>query len=365
MESISSFLKNLTPVMFLKIAGFVVLAIFVLSLGASFLKNVGSIGSMPMQYFGSMGFDGAMSTQSYPMMAEEAYRGGMTKGGEMDMMAVGAPAMLSTRNIASDSSIMPIPPIFGGTTGSTAEDFEVTDYNAYIETSTIDDTCGAVSGLKGLPYVIFESANESTRNCNYSFKVEHAHVGEILAKIEALDPKSLSENTYTIKRQLDDFTSETEILEKKRASIDETLETALEAYDDITALATKTQDAESLARIITSKVSLIERLTQERININQQLDYISRAKEDQLDRLKYTYFYVNVSEKKYLDGEAIADAWYAALQGFVGDVNKALMNLSIYLVKFVLELGILLLYLFIVLIVAKYVWRFGVKIWKQ
>jgi hypothetical protein len=264
--------------------------------------------------------------------------------------------------VANSDMPYPYPP---QTTGNTAEQFEVTDYNASLETGDIEETCATVSELKSLAYVIFENANESTRHCSYSFKVEHAYVDEILAKIKTLDPKSLSENTYTIKSQLDDFTNQTEILEKKKASIEETLETALSAYDEITKLATKTQDAESLARIITSKVALIERLTQERININQQLDYLVRAKSDQLDRLKYTYFSVDISEKKYIDGEALSDSWYEATRQFVYSINYSLQNATLHLVQFSAMVIVYLVYLIILMVVAKFVWKFGLYMWKR
>src|SRR3989344_8282605 len=227
------------------------------------------------------------------MSVSPAYDAGSSFQGEVAMgYKGGMPADLSVRNI------MPVPPT-PGTVGNNAEEFEVTDYNALIETRDIQKTCATIIGLKSLKHVIFENSQESDKNCNYTFKVEHARAAEILAVIKDLQPKNLSENIYTIKSQLDDFTNQTEILIKKRASIDETLQKALGAYDQITALAIKTQDASSLAKIIDSKVQIIERLTQERININQQLDYLARAKADQMDKLEYTFFNVNVYENKY------------------------------------------------------------------
>ena len=122
-------------------------------------------------------------------------------------------------------------------TGDQAEEFEVTEYNATIETRELDKTCSAVSGLKAQDYVIFENASEYNRGCSYVFKVKKDKADEILAIIKDLNPKELSDNTYTIKGLVDDFTGEIEILEKKLLSIDETLGKAVNAYDDITALA--------------------------------------------------------------------------------------------------------------------------------
>src|SRR3989339_753836 len=84
--------------------------------------------------------------------------------------------------------------------------------------------------LKPREDVIFENASEYEKNCNYSFKVKRDSVKEILSIIESLDPKELNENTYTIKRLIEDYTSELEILQKKLNSIEETLNNAINAY---------------------------------------------------------------------------------------------------------------------------------------
>ncbi len=270
----------------------------------------------------------------------------------------GASADLSVRNM------MPVPQT-PGTVGNNAEDFEVTDYNALIETRDIQKTCAVVISLKSLKHVIFENSQESDKNCNYTFKVEHARAAEVLAVIKDLKPKDISENIYTIKSQLDDFTNQTEILIKKRASIDETLQKALAAYDQITALAIRTQDASSLAKIIDSKVQIIERLTQERININQQLDYLSRAKADQMDRLEYTYFNVSVYENKYLDVKNIKDSWRASIKNFFSTVNEALQNATINLFAILFMTIPFVVYGLILLVGAKYGWRLVKYIWNK
>lgn len=290
---------------------------------------------------------------------EESAKGypGFASGGMTTM-----PTTLSSRNI------LPVPPIYPypqSTPGSDAEKFEVKDYNASIETRNIDDTCGEISSWKSRDYVIFENSNQGTRNCNYTFKVEQSHVSEVLEMVKALNPRDLSESTYTIKNQIQDFTSETEILEKKRASIDETLKSALLAYDQITSLAVKTQDADALAKIVDSKIQLIERLTQERISINEQLDRYARAKSDQLDRLDYTYFNISVSENKYIDGQSLKDSWKHAIAQFVRDLNRIVQGLTINLLLVLFMIAQFLVYLFIVLVIAKHAWRFAKKFWKK
>jgi len=351
------FLKNidLSPRNVMKFAGFALAGVILLTLVLAFFKT-------SFDSFSKGGFGGGMP--GIPAMTEEsAYYGGIAYDsagssyyGEADMMM----QSLSTRNV---SSIYPPSP--GNTVGGDAEEYEVTEYSATIETRDLEGTCSAVEELKAFDYVVFESANMYDRGCNYSFKVEHAHVEEVLAAIEALDPKDLSENIFTIKRQIDDFTSEQDILTRKLVSIDETLRSATKAYDDLTVLATRAQNVESLAKILDSRLSLIERLTQERVNINAQLERLARAKEQQLDRLVYTYFNVSVYENKFVDGENIKDSWKQAVREFVMNTNKVIQDITVNLFGLLFLVLQFAIYALIVLVVAKYGWKVAKYIWEK
>lgn len=340
----------MSPLKVIKITGIALLALVVLMFAAQLINS--SLGTVTRQ----LGLNtSGITAPSFGKGAGIAYDGDYA----VSESAMDTPS-LSYRNVTDI-----YPPTPQSPAGDDAEEFEITQYNATVETRNLKTTCGTVSALKALDYVIFENANEYDRGCSFTFKVAHANVEEILGVIKGLDPKELSENTYTIKRQIDDFTNEVEVLEKKRASIDETLQSALSAYNEITRLATNTQNADALAKIIDSKIQIIERLTKERININEQLDRLSRAKADQLDRLDYTYFYVNVYENKFVDGEQIVDSWKAAIQSFVRDLNKVLQDLTINLLLlffFILQWA---LYALIALILAKYGWKIGKYIWNK
>ncbi|PIR93319.1 hypothetical protein COT99_01400 [Candidatus Falkowbacteria bacterium CG10_big_fil_rev_8_21_14_0_10_43_10] len=253
----------------------------------------------------------------------------------------------------------------GVTMGADAEEFEVTEYSAAIETRRLEDTCARVAALKARDDVVFESAGEYEKSCNYSFKVKQDSVAEILSIINELDPKELNENTYTIKRLIDDYAGETEILEKKMASIEETLANAVKAYDDITNLATRVQDVESLAKIIDSKINIIERLTQEKINVNAQLERLERAKAEQLDRLDYTYFNIYVLENKFVDGQNLKDSWKIAVKEFIRDINEVVQDITVGLAAMIFFALQYIIYFFIILVIVKYGWHWTKKIWDK
>jgi hypothetical protein len=344
------FFKNLDKkhVKALKVTGLVVLAIVALA------AVTGSVSHGPRIkiYRGDMGMTSSVApTMGFGVAQEEGY--------SMKSFDGGGNVMFSTRN----AMIYPSYP--GSPAGDMAEAFEVTDYNATIESANSEETCASVLALKSKSYVIFENSSSYDRGCNHTFKVKKANVDEVLASLKALDPKDLSENTRTIKGQVDDYTSEIEILESKLKTIDATLKSAVAAYDDITAVATRNQDAASLATIISSKLSIIERLTQEKINVSMQLDRYARAKAQEIDKLEYTYFTVSVYENKYVDGRGLGESWKQAVRQFVYDVNRIVQDLTIGVIGFLLVIAQILLYVFIVVFVAKYAWR-GVKgIWNK
>ncbi|MEA3449936.1 MAG: hypothetical protein U9Q85_03065 [Patescibacteria group bacterium] len=326
---------NLRLKTILKVFGLIFLGLILLGLAFQIISA--SFGSLTRQSSTGMSFNkGGMALES---MANSAGYGDK----------------ISARNVMS--------PQMRGSTGATAEDFEVTEYRGSIETRQLEKTCAVISSLKTNDYVIFETSNEYDTACNYNFKVKKDYKDEILTIIEELDPKDLSENTRTIKKLVDDYTSEEAILIKKKETIEDTLNDAIKSYDEIATIATQARDAESLAKIIDSKIRIIERLSQERININEQLDRLGRAKAEQLDRLDYIYFYINIYENKFIDQEQIVDSWKNEVRRFVREVNTIFQNSSIGIVKLIFYIFQFSLYLLILILTAKYGWKLLKKIW--
>lgn len=285
------------------------------------------------------------------------YAGGISSD---EMITSNKQISLSSRNVTSA-------PMYDGSVniGNDSESYEITEYNASIETRQLKNVCANVAGLKALDYVIFENANEYDTSCNYYFKVESEHREEILNKIKDLDPKDFTQNIRTIKSQIDDYTSEEDILRMKLASVENTLNNAIMSYDEISKVATNAKDAESLAKIIDSKIRVIENLSQQKINISTQLDRIGRSKAEQLDRLNYAYFNVSIYENKFIDGEVLKDSWKSAVQKFVRDINRVVQDLSINFILLILIIVQYAIYLFVIIIAIKYGWRVIKNIWEK
>jgi hypothetical protein len=299
---------------------------------------------------------GGTSYSSAPSTYAPSYYG--NGGVDTEMASDSFSPKLSTRNIVS-------PPYNGGSTGSDAESFEVTEYNGTIKTGNLDKTCGELEALKDSEDIIFENANTYDRGCQYTFKVANDEADDVALQIQEMNPETFGANTRTIKPVIADYTSEIEILQKKLASIEETLETAQASYDELEKLATQTKDAETLAKIIDSKVNLIERLANQRITIKEQIDRYSRAKAEELDRIEYTYFYISVYEQVIVDTKVLKNSWIYSFQRFVTEVNEVLQALSVGLVMVTLRIFQVVVYLLIALFIIKYGWRVTKYIWNK
>lgn len=371
-------IKNLTFGKVLKLVGIalviLIAVMFALSVIGSVTGSLFGLGSSSHSGFSKASHMGGFGNVSYPHMAP-ARNSGSSSGGYAgsgwdweEEVAAEMDTMLSTRNVAgSDIAPIPepIPPIDDGyTAGNTAEDFEIKEYYGTIKTRRADRACDQIEAFKALSYVVFENSNRGDESCNYRFKVENRHADEILSIIERLEPEELNANIHTIKRQIDDYTSREEILKNKLEALENVLEKAQTDYDEIAELAAEESDIESLSKIIDSRVALVERLTNQRLKISAELDRLSRSKADQLDRITYTYFNINVYEFKIISFKQLKNDWVRELQSMFRNINEILQGVT---TSFIVVVGTILqyaLYLLLILIVVKYGWRLARRIWK-
>ncbi len=260
-----------------------------------------------------------------------------------------------------------LPPTPGGypTPGDDSEAYEVKSYSVYIETRNLERDCAVILNLYARADVIFENRREGRSDCNFTFKVSQAQAAEVLTLIETLDPRDVSEYAYTIKREVNDYASALDALKQKLDSLDATLAEATQSYNSITNLATSRGDVENLAKIIESKLTILERLTLLRIDTINQIDSLERSKAEALDRLIYTYFTVSIAARPYLDGDTLADSWRTSVRQFIIDANTLLEDLSLGLLS--LLLGILKygLYFVILLVTARFGWTFSQRVWER
>lgn len=249
--------------------------------------------------------------------------------------------------------------------GTNAEEFEVKNYYGTIESKNLEKDCAGVSGLKSRADVIFESSNQSEESCYFRFKVKKETEEDILSLIKAMNPKNLTASINTIKAAVEGVSNELEILTKKLQSIEETLTNAQTSYDGISKLATAQNDPETLAKIIDSKLSLIERLTTERLNLKAQIDNYNRLSVDQMDQLDYTFFDLNIYEDIIWDWKEIKENWKFQVREMIQNINEAFQALTLNLLVYIFYATAGVVYIFLTVFLLKFVWLGAKRIWRK
>lgn len=278
---------------------------------------------------------------------------------------------ISAKVMSAPSSIgMPVLPPMPTVNGSrNAEKYERTGYSASYETRHLDEVCDAVEALKPLSYVLFDNANRGKRQCSYSFRVEGAKSDAVVATLKALDPKEFTVSIDTMAQQIENTEDQKEALTRRIASVESTLKEAEVAYARLTTLATQNGKVSDLTEIITQKLAMVERLTNERMNLEEQLRQLANTKTQQVDETAYTHISVYAQKRTVVDWQNIRDAWRASLahmvysvSGTLSDILFGLPLLIVWVLWVALFGGVSILAL---VVFVKYAWLWAQKVWKM
>lgn len=251
-------------------------------------------------------------------------------------------------------------PVIDGS--ANAEEWESRSYDASYRTRNFTETCAAIADLKPLEHVVFLNANSSDRYCSYTFNVASDHEDEVVATLKALTPSDWYENTVTLERSVEDTRDQVVILERRLASLSETLAEAEDAYDAALAGARGVKDYASIAQIVNNKVSLVERITKEKLAVQAQIDAYTKNLGRTTDRVDYTRFSVNVEKRMLVDWRGLGDSWRYELDAFISQLNDALQELTFGLVMLIIAIVRWLIYIGAALFVIRLVWLGGKRI---
>lgn len=273
-------------------------------------------------------------------------------------------------SVASDSygetrSYAPSPSYSGVSIKSEAEKYELSSYTASIKTRTIDEDCAKIQSLKSDTSVIFLYATTGKTYCNFSFKVEKAGVQKVLDTIQSMDPDALSENVRTIAQTLTNYERRKQTLENQVISIDKTLNDAIRSYEELSSLAVKSKDAQSLAIAINNKIDIIDRLVSKKLSIEEQLQAISNTSSDDMKETLFAHFSVSLTEDTYIDTEAILTSWKYETKKLLSQINNSLQDLTLGFFSVLLTLLKYTLYFLVLVAFLKYVKRAVLWIWNR
>ncbi|MFM2414317.1 MAG: hypothetical protein RI911_10 [Candidatus Parcubacteria bacterium] len=336
LETIQNFFKNFdwSASSLLKVSGIALAVLVALSVG---LTIFGALLSFGQRTIGMI--NPTYGVNSMAMRAPAPSMGMMQKVANYAPMGGGAMAEESY-GVAADMAmpmpgIMPMPQVNGS---RNAELYQREGYSASYETRKFKETCAAVEDLKPLSYVLFDSANNSERYCNYSFRVEKDKTDEIVGKLKALDPKEWNVSVESVAQNIENTTDRTDILKRRLASIEQTLDEADAAFTQLSRLATQNARVTDLTNIISQKLAMVERLTNEKLSLEDQIRMLSGGKDDQIEETTYSHFSVSVSKWNAIDWQSLKDSWKYRVQETLRNISDTLASIVLTIPSLLLTL---------------------------
>lgn len=335
-EKIQNYIKNFdwSVGSLMKVFGIGMLSLVALTVGFTILGALLSFGqrtiSMINPSYGELSYSSARGISAPSMMMQKV----------ANIMPMGGGAMMEeSYGVSADMAMpmpgmMPMPQVNGS---RNAELYQRAGYSASYETRKFKETCTAIEELKPLGYVLFDSANNGERYCNYSFRVEKEKTDEIVAKLKALNPKDWNVSVESVAQGIENTSDRVDILKRRLVSIEATLDEAEAAFARLSALATQNARVTDLTNIITQKLAMVERLTNEKLSLEEQIRQYSGGKDDQIEQTTYSHFSVSVSKWNAVDWQSLKDTWKYKVQETLRSMSDTLASILLTIPALVLS----------------------------
>lgn len=219
-------------------------------------------------------------------------------------------------------------------------DYDTKSHNAFIESKNIEEDCDNFLSWLNADYIKRNSVNLNKKTCSFNIWIKRWNEDKFIEFINTFDVKELNTNITNMAKTYSWLTSKTEDIKKKIEETERLLEETKTWYDELWN-SIKIQNMwadwiDALNKIINNKANLINKFTQQREKLNDELNVYIKQITDLNEMIWYTDFYVYFSEKKVLDLESIKNGWYYDFKTMVYDVDETFRDLSVNLVSFVM-----------------------------
>lgn len=273
---------------------------------------------------------------------------------------------ISADMIESESSYYPhpLPPATDGYTVN-LEKFEITNYSVTARTKQFDDLCSAVTNLKVNPDIHFKSINESTNNCRANLFVPEEKVQFIIDTVSVFSGVEIARNTESVTKQKERLVSQTEILKQQLNSVSNSLLVAEIQLDEIAELAKQTNDVKTLSLTIREKISLLDTLTQRKIQLTSQLEQMLKQSAELDERIGVVEFTINIYRSNPITINEKASQWESAWDTLSDEFTSTQIGVTVILGVLLLWLVRAFVYLLILIIVLRVVWKLAKRIWRM
>lgn len=324
------------------VLGALFVALFILAL----LKS--SIGSFGMS---SVGMDGKYYEQSAPAVSNYFDR---------DL------AKSESIALETSDSYYPYPPTptQGGYTSS-LESYETTSYNVSARTKDFDELCGTVAGFKNDSQIHFRSITSSLNNCYATFFVAEEKVTEILTTLTSYRGVEVNRNTESVTRHKEQLESQTTILQQQITLVESSLIAAQAQLDRLNQIFNSSDEVTRLSSEVTKSLQYIDQLTQRKISLISQLDTLYQQSADLAERMKVTQFDVMIARANPIIIDKYEQQWDSAWEELKDTFTETLIGLTAFFGIFMLWLIRAGIYLLVVLVLVRGLWKFAKLLWSR
>lgn len=262
-----------------------------------------------------------------------------------------------------DSSYYPYPePAPGGyTTG--LESYETTAYSVSARTKDFDGLCGTVAGLKTDPQIHFKTITSDLNNCYVTFYVAEEKVNEVLAALTSYRGVEVDRNTQSVTRHKEQLESQTAILEQQLVRVESSLTAAQAQLERLNQIFNTSDEVTRLSSEVTKSLQYIDQLTQRKIDLLSQLDNLYQQSADLAERMKVIEFDVRVARAIPLSLDKYERQWDQAWEDLKDEFTTTLIGLTAFFGIFLLWVVRAALYLLVILVLIRGLWKFGKWLW--
>ncbi|MCA9356974.1 hypothetical protein H6784_03930 [Candidatus Nomurabacteria bacterium] len=244
------------------------------------------------------------------------------------------------------------------------EKYETSRYDITARTKQFDELCSAVKNLKSSTDIHFKQINESLNNCQATFYVAESKTESVLSTFSAFRGVEVNRNTESVTRHRAQLQSQTDILRQQLSSVESSLSKVETQFDEIAEFSRTQKDASTLAQAIREKLNMVDSLTQRKINLTNQLNNLYQQSAELEERIDVVEFYVSVyrSYPIYLNKES--QKWEKAWEGLKETYTDTLIGLTAFFGIFILWVLRIAVYLLVVIVVVRGIWKVVKLVWK-
>lgn len=248
---------------------------------------------------------------------------------------------------------------------SRLENYETTNYTITARTKQFDSLCEDVENLKANPDIDFKFINSSTNNCQAHFYADTEIAESVLETFTAFSGVEIKRNTESVTRHKDYIESQTIILEQQLSTVERSLSAAERQFDEIADFARQSKDAATLSEAIRYKLENIDTLTQRKINLTAQLDRMYQEAAELSERIGVVEFSVSIYRSNPIYPNRYSQKWDAAWNELKDQFTETAIGLTTVFVIFILWAVRITIYLLVVLLLARVLWKVGTILWQK